>query len=148
MESRVAVLSTRWYSLPCLFLSPLKLPHTFTQPPESYGAGSLSDTLRFQSVKDRGDWLKFICTSVLWMRFDKLLILIPQRVYTPKLSLYKFQIHLFHHCFGLKWFWMGSRILVIRDFCVQKGGKSCMNFHLWFCCASPMCMQVMVEIFV
>lgn len=31
VESRTGVLSTRWYSLPFLFLSPLKLPHTFTQ---------------------------------------------------------------------------------------------------------------------
>lgn len=61
------------------------------------------------------------------MEFDKLLILIPQRVYAPKLSLYKFRLHLFHHCLELKQFGMGSRMLMIRDFehffCVQKGKK-------------------------
>lgn len=42
------------------------------------------------------------------MKFDKLLILIPQRVYAPKLSPLKFRLHLFHHCLELKLFWMGS----------------------------------------
>lgn len=63
------------------------------------------------------------------MEFDKLLILIPQRIYAPKLSLCEFGLHLFHHCLGLKQFGMGSRMLMIRDFenyfCVQKGKKLC-----------------------
>lgn len=62
------------------------------------------------------------------MKFDKLLILIPQRVYALKVSHYKFRLHLVHHCLELKLFGMGSRMLMIRDFenyfCAQKGEKA------------------------
>lgn len=61
------------------------------------------------------------------MKCDKLLILIPQRVYAPKLLLRKFGLHLIHHCLELEQFRKGSQMLMIRDFenyfCVLKGKK-------------------------
>lgn len=130
MESRVAVLSTRWYSLPCHFLSPLKLPRTFTQPRRI--VWSRFTPLRHAiSVTPR----RQIETHAHFeSNLTNCSFLTPQREHAPKLSLYKFGLHFF--CLsssswlddGLDWqLWMGSWMLMIRDFenylCIQKGKK-------------------------
>lgn len=95
VESRAGVLSTRWYSPPFCFLSPLKSHRTFTRALKPL---SRTEQIHFSTLSCLSQikiYLHFRALYEIWQIAHSEF---PEERHAPELSLREFRLHLFHSC--------------------------------------------------